>query len=104
MKVTLLFATLCCLAAVSFAAKECTKQSDCEPDECCLDTLFFTRAFCEPRYKAGQSCPTASLYRAEKDLYYFACPCVDKYECLGKGSLEKGVTVIKNAKCIMPTV
>ncbi|GFS35128.1 toxin CSTX-20 [Trichonephila clavipes] len=104
MKVTLFFAVLCCFVAVSFAATRCSKQSDCEPDECCLDSLFFKHAFCEPRYRAGQRCPTASIYRLEEDLFYFACPCVDKYECLGKGSLENGVTVIKDAKCIIPTI
>ncbi|GBO00227.1 Toxin CSTX-20 [Araneus ventricosus] len=104
MKITLVFIVLSCFAAVSFGARKCTQQSDCEEHECCLDTLFFRSAFCEPRYAAGQSCPAASVYRPETDLFYLSCPCVHMYECLGKGSLENGVTVVKDAKCIIPTI
>ncbi|GIY89470.1 toxin CSTX-20 [Caerostris extrusa] len=95
MKVVLIFLVLSCSVAVSFAAVRCTNQSDCEPDECCLDTLFFKSAFCEPRYGAGNRCVTASIYKPDTDLFYFACPCVDKYSCLGKGSLENGVTAVQ---------
>uniref|UniRef100_A0A4Q8K446 U41-Sparatoxin-Hju1d_1 n=1 Tax=Heteropoda jugulans TaxID=1358901 RepID=A0A4Q8K446_9ARAC len=40
MKVTLLFLVLSGILGVSLAYTVCTKQSDCQEDECCLDTLF----------------------------------------------------------------
>uniref|UniRef100_A0A4Q8K313 U41-Sparatoxin-Hju1e_1 n=1 Tax=Heteropoda jugulans TaxID=1358901 RepID=A0A4Q8K313_9ARAC len=76
MKVTLLFLVLSGILGVSLAYTVCTKQSDCQEDECCLDTLFFKRAYCEKRYPAGSRCPTASVYKPEEDMYYFTCPCV----------------------------
>ncbi|XP_015905629.1 toxin CSTX-20-like [Parasteatoda tepidariorum] len=90
--------------ATALAYTSCTKQSDCEEDECCLDNLFFKRPWCTPRYAAGSRCPTASIYKEETDLFYFSCPCVKMYECLGKGTTEDGVTVVRDAKCIMPTI
>ncbi|KAG8197484.1 hypothetical protein JTE90_007223 [Oedothorax gibbosus] len=104
MKAALVLVILTSLVAVTLSATRCQRQSDCEADECCLDTLFFRSAFCEKRYQPDKSCPTASVYKPENDIYYLSCPCVDKYECLGKGTLEDGVTVVKEAKCIMPTV
>uniref|UniRef100_A0A4Q8KBB8 U41-Sparatoxin-Hju1a_1 n=1 Tax=Heteropoda jugulans TaxID=1358901 RepID=A0A4Q8KBB8_9ARAC len=105
MKVTLLFLVLSGILGVSLAYTVCTKQSDCQEDECCLDTLFFKRAYCEKRYPAGSSCPTASVYKPEEDMYYFTCPCVPMYECLGKGVKgEDGETYMKDTKCIMPLV
>ncbi|XP_035211385.1 LOW QUALITY PROTEIN: toxin CSTX-20-like [Stegodyphus dumicola] len=104
MKAVLILALLGCLIAVSLAATRCTKQSDCGEDECCLDTMFFKSPFCEKRYKAGQRCVATSLYKPEKDMFYFACPCEKMYECLGKGVTENGVTFMKNPKCIMPTM
>ncbi|GFS35124.1 u19-Nephitoxin-Nsp1a_1 [Trichonephila inaurata madagascariensis] len=88
MKVTLFFVVLCCFVAVSFAATKCTKQSDCKPDECCLELIFSKLAFCEPKYQPGQRCPDASIYKVENDLFKVACPCVGKYVCV-KISSEK---------------
>uniref|UniRef100_A0A482ZC86 U33-Austrotoxin-Ht1a_1 n=1 Tax=Hickmania troglodytes TaxID=489260 RepID=A0A482ZC86_9ARAC len=82
------------------AAVKCTKQSDCEADECCLDTMFFKSAWCERRFGAGMRCSAASVF--EDDIYYLSCPRVDKYECLGKGTTVDGKTVMENPKCIMP--
>uniref|UniRef100_A0A4Q8K7B3 U41-Sparatoxin-Hju1c_1 n=1 Tax=Heteropoda jugulans TaxID=1358901 RepID=A0A4Q8K7B3_9ARAC len=104
MKVTLLFLVLSGILGVSLAYMYCKKQSECLEDECCLDTLFFKRAYCEKRYPAGSTCPTASVYKPEKDLYYLSCPCVRTYECLGKEVEEDGKTYVMDAKCIMPTI
>nr|ALJ10822.1 cystine knot toxin [Dolomedes sulfureus] len=104
MKATLAFLVFLGLVGISLAWTACTKQSDCEEDECCLDNFFFKRPYCEKRYGAEQRCSATATYKEENDLYYFTCPCVRMYECFGKGTTdENGNTIMKDPKCIMPT-
>lgn len=41
----------------------------------------------------GQKCSATAIYKPETDLYYMTCPCVNMYECLGKGTTENGVSI-----------
>ncbi|XP_015905613.1 toxin CSTX-20-like [Parasteatoda tepidariorum] len=99
MRFLIILAFLCCLA-FTLATKSCSKQSDCEEDECCLDNLFFKRPFCTKRFSAGKRCIALSRYDEEKDIYYTTCPCVQGHECKGEETEDDGFTVVKNAKCV----
>nr|XP_042905085.1 toxin CSTX-20-like isoform X2 [Parasteatoda tepidariorum] len=99
MRFLIILAFLCCLA-FTLASKKCSKQSDCEADECCVHNEFFQRPICLKRFRAGKGCIALSRYDEEKDIYYTTCPCLQGYECEGEETEDDGLTVVKNTKCV----